>query len=110
MTRYRYCMNTAFDAGEKRHPQTVIEEWFPEATELEPVSIADCWLFESGNVRAKAPLPDYFIELTSDPQREITWIDEVAAGPTRMLVPDGDGMREETDDELRARITAKLTP
>lgn len=60
MTAWRYSMNSAFDAGEKRHPQLVILEHFPDATNLEPVSIADCWLFEA---EKKGPVPDYFVEL-----------------------------------------------
>lgn len=46
-TGYRYCMRTAADHGEIRHPQLVIREHFPEATDFEPVSIADCWMFNA---------------------------------------------------------------
>lgn len=49
--KYRYCMNSATDAGETRHPQIVIRELAPDATELEPVPIADCWLFVANEIK-----------------------------------------------------------
>lgn len=126
MTRYRYCMHTAQDMGEGRHPETVILEFFPGATDLEPVSVADCWLFESGDIRAKKPMPEYFVDISDVRAMNATWGEVLAAAgiappemsklvpveysDIRMLVPDPesiDGLREETDDELRARLKAK---
>jgi hypothetical protein len=54
MNRYRYDMRTAEDSGETRHPQKVILEWFPDACELEPMPISECWVF-SAVPRAGAP-------------------------------------------------------
>ncbi|TAL29007.1 MAG: hypothetical protein EPN98_21430 [Phenylobacterium sp.] len=62
--RYRFDMRGAHEAGELRHPQIVILAWFPDASDLEPVSIADCWLFASESVRPDAP--DYFVRLPDD--------------------------------------------
>ncbi len=56
MFRYRYDMiGASFTHKELRHPQIVIMENFPDATGLEPVSIADCWMFDSELDRANIP-------------------------------------------------------
>lgn len=62
MTRYRYSMQTAYDAGERRHPQSVIREHFPDACAFECVGYADCWLFEATPVEN---VPAYFTRLGS---------------------------------------------
>jgi hypothetical protein len=54
---YRYSLQSADEAGEKRHPQLVIHEHFPDATEMEGHAIGDCWLFKA--VERKAP--GYFV-------------------------------------------------
>lgn len=54
-TGWRYCMNTATDHGENRHPQRVILEYFPEACDFEPVTIGDCWLFNADPKESPAP-------------------------------------------------------
>jgi hypothetical protein len=54
--RFRYDMNGASYLLENRHPQTVILELFPDARDLEPVPIADCWLFTAS---LRKGLPSY---------------------------------------------------
>lgn len=54
---YRYSLQSADDAGEKRHPQLVILEHFPDATEMEGHAIGDCWLFKAVEREA----PGYFV-------------------------------------------------
>jgi hypothetical protein len=53
--RYRYSLMSANDAGVHEHPQTVILRWAPDATNFEPVPIADCWLFEAGPIENQPP-------------------------------------------------------
>ena len=45
--RYRFDMFGAMMAGETRHPQIVIRELAPRASDFEPVTISDCWLFSA---------------------------------------------------------------
>ena len=59
MARYRFDMIGAQLAGERRHPQTVILEWFPDAAELEPAPIADAWFFTASSIPDRT-LPAYF--------------------------------------------------
>lgn len=61
--RYRYCMNSAHDAGITLHPQRAILLVAPDAHDFEPVSIADCWLFTSEPIGLKE-LPDYLRDVT----------------------------------------------
>ncbi|HVZ88074.1 MAG TPA: hypothetical protein VHG72_13970 [Polyangia bacterium] len=56
---YRYEIYSAEDAGERRHPQLVILEHFPDATEMEGHPIGDCWLFRA----ARREAPAYFAEV-----------------------------------------------
>lgn len=60
MKLYRYNVIGAFLAGVKEHPETDIKRVAPNATELEPHMIADCWLFKSPPI---ADLPDYIDEV-----------------------------------------------
>ena len=55
--RFRYDMTGAAKDGETRHPQIVIQYWFPDAHRFEPVTIADCWMFEASY---RSNSPDYF--------------------------------------------------
>ena len=43
--KLRYCMNTAIDLKEIRHPQTVMKELGITYEAAEPYPIADCWIF-----------------------------------------------------------------
>jgi hypothetical protein len=52
---YRFEMWSAFDAGEKRHPERVIREVAPDATNLMPVTIADCWMFRAKEIKNPPP-------------------------------------------------------
>lgn len=52
---YRFDVLGAFDAGEDRHPQIVIMEIAPGATNLVPESIADCWTFEAPRIASPPP-------------------------------------------------------
>lgn len=62
--KYRFDMRGAYEAGEHRHPEIVIREWFGDAENLEPVTIADCWMF---NAAQRLDAPGYFSEV---PKRE----------------------------------------
>lgn len=54
---YRYSLQSADEAGENRHPQLVILEYFPDATEMDGHAIGDCWLFKAVEREA----PGYFV-------------------------------------------------
>jgi hypothetical protein len=53
MTRhlYRFDMITAHQRGESRHPEVVIRELAPDATDFEPVPVADCWVFRASAIQ-----------------------------------------------------------
>lgn len=53
--RYKYCMWSADEAGEKDHPQRVILKHAPKAYDFHPVPIADCWLFTVDEELENAP-------------------------------------------------------
>ena len=55
--KYKFDMNSAQDAGHNEHPMLTIRQFAPDATEFEPVSIADCWLLESEPIENA---PDFF--------------------------------------------------
>lgn len=59
VVRYRYELQTAYEAGENRHPQIVILEHFPDAREMEGHAIGECWLFAATEREA----PAYFVKL-----------------------------------------------
>jgi hypothetical protein len=61
MKRWRFDMRTAYESGATEHPQTVIKRTFPDAHNWEPVTIGDCWLFESAMVPES--IPGYFTEI-----------------------------------------------
>lgn len=48
--RYRYDVIGAGLAGHDQHPQSVILGLAPEATNFEPVALADCWLFDAEEI------------------------------------------------------------
>lgn len=62
MVRYRYELQTADQAGEKRHPEIVIREHFPDVREMEGHAIGDCWLFEA----TERDAPSYFVKLPAE--------------------------------------------
>lgn len=62
---YRFDMNTAYQIGERRHPQKVILELAPDATDLEGVPIGDCWMFRAAAI---AHPPSYVIDVAAQPQ------------------------------------------
>lgn len=63
--RYRYELYSADDAGERRHPETVIREVAPDAFDLMPVSIADCWMFRAKEI---VNLPPFIVEVPEEPR------------------------------------------
>ena len=52
---YRFSMQGAYEAGDKRHPQVVILELYPEARDLRGEPIGDCWLFRAFPVYPQKP-------------------------------------------------------
>lgn len=54
--RHFLCLIDLCNAGEKCHPQAVILEHYPDATELESCPIADRWLFTA---KCKASPPPF---------------------------------------------------
>jgi hypothetical protein len=58
--RYRFDMLAASEAGRTEHPQLVIQAFFPDAHDFEPVPVADCWLFTAERRDIK---PAFFEEL-----------------------------------------------
>jgi hypothetical protein len=80
---YRYQLQTADEAGEKRHPQIVIREHFPDAHDLEPHSIGDCWLFKA----AKRKAPAFFVEVEPTPPGDYSFRDVVVAMGPAAVVP-----------------------
>lgn len=54
--QYRYSLQGAYEAGERRHPQVVILEIADNPADFEPAPIGDCWLFTSEMIM---PLPSY---------------------------------------------------
>jgi hypothetical protein len=54
---YRYEIPRSDEPGDHRHPEIVIRENFPDATDLEPISIADCWMFRA----EERPTPICFV-------------------------------------------------
>lgn len=56
-------MRGAYDAGATEHPQIEVRKFFPDATNWEPVAIADCWLFDAE--WRDFPFPAYFRKLES---------------------------------------------
>lgn len=47
LVEYRFDMQTAYENGEKEHPQIVIRKYAPQASDFEAHSVADCWTFFS---------------------------------------------------------------
>lgn len=60
--RYRLSMQSAYDAGDKRHPELIIRALAPDATDLEPFAIGDCWLFTATEI----PLLPACVELVAE--------------------------------------------
>lgn len=76
MKRYRYDMNHNAFAGlpDPQHPQIEIRKVFPKATNFDPVTIGDCWIFEAEE--EVTPLPPQFTEL---PHPALVFIRELDA-------------------------------
>jgi len=65
MARYRYCMNSAYEAGVKTiHPVSDFSRWAKPAnvTSGQGFTIADCWIFTT-DVEIPHELPDYIEQL-----------------------------------------------
>lgn len=60
MKRYRFSVIGAALAELHGHPETLIRMLAPEATDLDPVAIADCWLFRAPDIEL---LPSYVVEV-----------------------------------------------
>lgn len=53
----KFCMYTAHDVREQRHPQVAILAAYPDATNLCPESIADAWFFRATPREGDQPKP-----------------------------------------------------
>ena len=60
MKTIRYNLNNAYDNGETRHPQLVIEELGMKILNYNGASTGDCIIVEVGNIPKRLPK---FIEL-----------------------------------------------
>jgi len=63
LASYRYSLDAATDAGENRHPQIVIREYFPDSCHFEPVPVGSCWLFEAA---PREGVPEFFVKLPAE--------------------------------------------
>jgi len=57
---YRYDLTQAHFLGVHEHPEIVIRRHFPEATNIEPAAVVDCWFFKS---RVEFGVPEYFVRM-----------------------------------------------
>ena len=62
----RIYLQSAFEVGDKRHPQTIMKELGIKYKEAEPVSVADCWLFHGVDVATVSKDRPAYIEFFKD--------------------------------------------